>query len=363
MTLFLYILREYAKYVFGTIVLTLFMFTLFDFIHKTTSYFSQYEAETKHIVMFYLFQMPGQMQQALPIAALLASVIAMVLLSRTNEITAMRASGMGPLKVGMPLAFGGLMLTLVSVLLGEFVIPRMAEKMHYVQQVLIEKDSEEELAQGARWVRNGSTMINFKDYDTVTQQLSGLKIVEVRPNFRPKQTIEAAVAEYVAEEKTWAMDEIKITYFHRNGTVERVEKKRDQKFSMPIEPKKLRKERRKSNELSTRELREKMRRGDSSGADTTAYKVDFHMKWAYPFAAFVVSLIGLKFGYRSERATETAKGVLFALMIGIGYWFFLSAGRALGNRGSLHPFLAAWMANVVVLALILWDSWRARVKA
>src|SRR5690606_7003534 len=143
----------------------------------------------------------------------------------------------------------GLILTLISVVLGEMVIPQVAERMHYVQQVLIEKDNEEELAQGARWLRNGSTLINFKDYDTVTQQLSGVKIVEVRPNFRPKQTIEADYAEFIRDENTWLLNEIKITYFNRNGTVERVESKSGQTLSMPIEPQKLRKERRKPNEL------------------------------------------------------------------------------------------------------------------
>src|SRR5687768_5256436 len=103
MRLFFYILREYVKYVIGTIALTIFLFILFDFIHKTTKYFSEYEPTTENIIKFYAYQIPAQLVQALPIAALLASVISMILLSRTNEITAMRAAGMGPWRIAAPL--------------------------------------------------------------------------------------------------------------------------------------------------------------------------------------------------------------------------------------------------------------------
>ena len=47
----------------------------------------------------------------------------MVLLSRTNEVTAMRAVGMGPLRVGLPVAFGGWFCLLASAFFGEVVLP------------------------------------------------------------------------------------------------------------------------------------------------------------------------------------------------------------------------------------------------
>ena len=93
MTLFLYVLKDFFKYILGTLVLVLFLFIMFDFIHKTTKYLPKYNPETKHLILFYLYQVPNLFVQALPIASLLSSVICMVLLSRTNEITAMRAAG------------------------------------------------------------------------------------------------------------------------------------------------------------------------------------------------------------------------------------------------------------------------------
>lgn len=360
MRLFAYILREYLKYVIGTIVLTVFLFVLFDFIHKTTKYFADYNPTTENIVRFYLFQIPGQVVQALPIASLLASVISMILLSRTNEITAMRAAGMGPMHIGFPLAVGGLVLSVAALVIGETVVPDFAQRVHYIQEVLIQGEKNDQLAEGAKWVRDGQNLINFQDYDPITQTLSKVRLVEVRPNFRPVRAIEAEVGLYLPETQTWKLRQIRVLYFKRNGVLDRAESLASLDIALPIEPQKLRRERRKPHELGIRELSDMVGRGEQLGADTLPYKVDFHGKLAYPFAALVVSLVGLKFGYKSERATETAKGVLLAFFIGISYWFVLSAGKALGLRGDVHPFLAAWMPNVVVLGFIGIDSWMSR---
>jgi lipopolysaccharide export system permease protein len=360
MRLFLYILRDYLKYVIGTVVLTVFLFVLFDFIHKTTKYFAEYKPRTEDIIQFYAFQIPTQVAQALPIAGLLASVISMILLSRTNEITAMRAAGMGPLRIGLPLAAGGMLLSLTSLVLGEIVVPRFSQKMHYVQQVQIEGEKDEQIADGARWIRQGQLLVNFHDFDPITQTLTRLKVIDVRPNFRPSNAVEAEFAIFEPLTKKWRLAGIKILRFRRNGTLEDVEDRRSLELELPIEPARLKKDRRKANELSVRDLKELIERGEQSGIDRIPYRVEYHGKFAYPFAAFVVSLIGLKFGYKSERATETAKGVLLAFFIGISYWFVLSAGRALGLRGDIHPFLAAWMPNFVVLSIIGFDAWMNR---
>jgi len=361
MTLFWYILKDYLKYVLGTIVLTVFLFVLFDFINKATKDFADYHPSTATIVRFYAVQVPGQVVQALPIAALLASVISMILLSRTNEITAMRAAGMGPLQIGLPLAAGGMLLSLLALILGELVVPQLAQKMHFIEQVEIQGQKRDQLASGAKWLRNGQSLINFQDFDQVTQTLLRLQIIDLRPNFRPIQSLEADKAVYSPDTHQWLLQGVRLLVFKRNGVLDHIETPaKAPEISLPVEPKKLQKDWRQPRELSMRELSDLIAKGERAGSDTLPYKVDLQGKIAYPFAAFVVSLIGLKFGYKSERATETAKGVLLAFFVGISYWFIMSAGRALGLRGDLPPIVAAWMSNVVILVLIGTDWWASR---
>jgi len=360
MRIFFYVLKDYLRFVAAALVLSLFLFILFDFIHKTTKYFARYKPSAELVLQYYWFQIPAHLIQALPIASLLASVISMVLLARTNEVTAMRAAGMGPISVGAPLAVGGLFLGVLGLLTSELVLPKTAAKVHYIESVKIEGESSSEIALGARWVRNESSLFNFGDYDPASQTLTRVKIINMQTGFRPEQVLEAKSAQYISSSNTWKLSGVKTTYYRPAGTVEHVEAKQSMESALPVEPSKLEKERRADSELSVRELRERVRRGERSGADTVTTKVDLQTKIAYPFAAFVVALIGIKFGYRSERTTETAKGILLALAIGMSYWLILNAMTALGKRGDVPPLIAAWTANIVIAVIAGVEVWRAR---
>lgn len=360
MKLFFYIFKDYIKYVIGTLVLCMFLFVLFDFIHKTTKYFAQYKPSTELIMKMYLYQLPTHISQALPIASLLASVITMVLLSRTNEITAMRAAGMGPMRIGLPLAFGGVLLSLFAFFVNERIIPRTSQRLHYVQDVLIEGGHAAEVASHTRWQRRGNYIINFRDYDISAQRILGLNIVDVRSSFRHEKVIEAVSAKYSPEANVWDAEDILITYFNDDGSLDFTEKRKSMTVKLNLDPKKLMRDRRTPEEMSVRELKELIIRGDKSGSDTLAYRVDLQVKMAYPLAAFVVSLIGLQFGYRSERTTETARSVLMAFSVGISYWFVLNAVKALGKRGVIPPFVAGWFADFFVFSIVLFQAWKSR---
>ncbi|NRA64443.1 MAG: LPS export ABC transporter permease LptG [Pseudobacteriovorax sp.] len=359
MTLFLYVLKDYLKFVFGTLLLCVFLFLLFDFIEKTTRYIPRYTPETGDLVKFYIYRIPSLLLQALPISSLLSSVITMVLMSRTNEITAMRAAGMGPLRVGIPIAVGGFLLSVFSFILGEIVLPESAKKAHYIKEVKIEQGSETQLAEGARWLRQDDSLFTFKDYDPVASVMYGIKVISVGKDFRPKKTYESEVGVYRPSEGDWVLSNVKIRYFWPNGSISDSEQKDFLPVKIPIEPEKLKKERREANELSIFELNEIVVRDGASGIDILSYQVDMHVKMAFHFASFVVCLVGLRFGYKSERSMETARSILFAVAIGISYWFFLNAGRALGKRGSIDPLFSAWAANIILIVI----SWISIIRA
>lgn len=360
MRLFFYIFKDFVKYVIGTLVLCMFLFVLFDFIHKTTKYFAQYKPTTELILQLYFYQLPSFVCQALPIASLLASVITMVLLSRSNEITAMRAVGMGPFRIGLPLAVGGLMLSVIAYVITEKVIPKTSHKLHYVQDVQIEGGQAAEVASHTRWQRRGNLIVSFRDYDIPSEKILGLNIVDVKTSFQPDKVIEASSAKYSPEGDVWDAEDILITYFADNGAVDFSERRKSMTLRLNVDPKKLMRDRRSPEEMSVKELKEVIARGEKNGSDTLAYQVDLQVKLAYPLAAFVVSLIGLKFGYRSERTTETARSILMAFFIGISYWFVLNAFKALGKRGTIPPFIAGWFADFFIFAVVLVQAWRSR---
>lgn len=358
MKIFWYILREYLKYVFGTVIMCLFLFILFDFIHKTTNYFAKFQPSADLIAQFYLYQIPFQLLQVFPIASLLASVIVMVLLNRSNEVTAMRAAGMPPLAIGLPLITGGFLLTFIAYSVGEFVVPSTSKKMHYVRKVLIEGDDALGTAEDVYWMRKGSQIFHFKEYDHKLKTLKNVQIVSIDSEFRPVEVVNAQKAEFQTNTKNWLLSDITRQRLRLNGEVNFHRKEEILSLDIPIEPEKLNLDRRMPDEMSIKELGEIVNEGSQKGTDVLSYRISWHIKWAYPLAALIISLLGLKFGYRSERAAETIKSVIIAFTMGISYWFILSSARALSSAGDLHPFIAGWMANFVMLAIVLYQTYK-----
>jgi len=80
------------------------------------------------------------------------------------------------------------------------------------------------------------------------------------------------------------------------------------------------------------------------------YMVEFHKKFAIPFACIVFALIGVPMAVTSSRS---GKGVSVSLALGVYllYYLFLVGGEKFADRGRLDPFLAMWAANFVLLAL------------
>jgi lipopolysaccharide export system permease protein len=75
--------------------------------------------------------------------------------------------------------------------------------------------------------------------------------------------------------------------------------------------------------------------------------VEFHKKFAIPFACMVFVLLGLPMAVTASRS---GKGVSMGVALGVYlvYYLFLVGGEKMADRGRLDPALAMWMANIVL---------------
>jgi len=78
--------------------------------------------------------------------------------------------------------------------------------------------------------------------------------------------------------------------------------------------------------------------------------VEFHKKFAIPFACIVFALLGVPMAVTTSRS---GKGISASLAIAVYliYYVFLMIGEKYADRGLLNPMLAMWAANIVLLAV------------
>jgi LPS export ABC transporter permease LptF/LPS export ABC transporter permease LptG len=90
------------------------------------------------------------------------------------------------------------------------------------------------------------------------------------------------------------------------------------------------------------------------------FAVEWHKKFAIPFACIVFGLLGLALSLGSKKEARSAAFALSIAVIFI-YYIFIRLGEQAGDTGLLSPFLAMWGANIVlgsVALVLLWMNLR-----
>lgn len=80
------------------------------------------------------------------------------------------------------------------------------------------------------------------------------------------------------------------------------------------------------------------------------YWVEIHKKYSIPFACILFILVGAPLGTMTRKGGfGVAAGI--SLVFFLMYWAFLIGGEKLSDRGMLSPFWGTWSANVALLLI------------
>ena len=101
------------------------------------------------------------------------------------------------------------------------------------------------------------------------------------------------------------------------------------------------------------ELRMLAARAQAEQRRSNEFKVEYHKKFAIPFACIVFVLIGAPLAVRFPRGGPGMVIAISLLIFGI-YYMSLIGGESLGDKGSIKPFWGPWAPNFLFLLLSIW---------
>jgi len=102
----------------------------------------------------------------------------------------------------------------------------------------------------------------------------------------------------------------------------------------------------KPEEMNFIELNNYIRKLNQMGSPFEHWMVDYHKKFAFPFANVIVILLGLPLATRGWKG-GTAVGFGICLFICFVYYVIMTFTQALGYKGTLSPVTAAWFSNAL----------------
>ena len=133
-----YIIKQFKNSLFFILLAIWLMFLLVDLIDHLDTYMDKHAALFS-VIKYYIFYSPFVLILTLPIAMLLATLFSIGQLSRRNEITAMKSVGISLNRILLPVFLLGLLVSFLTMIAGEAVLPYTDEKKLEVERVEIER--------------------------------------------------------------------------------------------------------------------------------------------------------------------------------------------------------------------------------
>src|SRR5262245_24688373 len=94
-------------------------------------------------------------------------------------------------------------------------------------------------------------------------------------------------------------------------------------------------------------------RADVERSRMAQYQVEYHKKFAIPFACIVFVILGAPLAVRFPRGGVGMVIAVSLLIFGI-FYFSLTFGESLGDRGAVSPFWGPWAPNMLYLLVSVW---------
>ncbi len=323
-----------------------FLFLVVDFIDRIDNVLHE-SASAWLIIQYFVCKIPLMATLMLPVALIFSTLFTFGLLSKSSEITAMRASGATMAWLARPLMCFGALLSVCSLLLSEIVVPFSERRQKELYNIDIrKKDKKGGYSQSDFWWRQGDHFYSFDLFDSRSNTLHNFTQLDINQEWRVIRRTDAEQAKWVDPTLGWTMRNVRQHHFETDP----VREENFRELPLPIRevPSDFYDVRNDPTTMSFSELRKFIKRLKRNGISTTQYQPDLYSKMAAPLVIFITGMIVLPFSLLPARSGSMAKSSLAAISIAFLYYAVDSFSISMGRAELLPPLLAAWSANIVM---------------
>jgi LPS export ABC transporter permease LptG/LPS export ABC transporter permease LptF len=311
-----------------------------------------------HIAMLrvftYLFFLTPQLiYDSAPISVLVAVLITFGILTKHNEITAIKASGVSLYRLTLPVLAAAMLLSAGLFAFDHYYVPGANRKQDAIRKEIKGKPVQTYLHPERQWVfdpgsKDDPRIFYYKYLDPAQKVMVGPQVYELDPsNFRVRKHIAAEKARWEPALGTWIFENGWSRDF--TGRQEKFDNFTGQAATfkeLDERPDYFLQEVLQDQQMNFQQLAAYIRDLQRSGIDTITLQVSFYRKFALPLFALVMALISAPFAFLAgNRGAMAGVGVSFS--IAIAYWAVGKLFEQLGDVSLLPAALAAWSPDVL----------------
>lgn len=346
----LYIIREIASlFLLGIVVFTLIL--LMGRLIKLTDLVISRGVPIADISRMILYLMPSFLVFTIPMAFLLAVLLAFGRLSADNEITVMKSGGLSLMQIMPPVVLCAIVAVLMTLVASTIGVPWGNTAFKRISFEMLKQNVAATIREKVFWDEIPSIILYTDHFDEQKQTLKGVIIQDSRDPARP-MTIFAA-----AGKVSCTPNQQDICLVLNNGSIHTAGKDDEYRlvnfgdYVLTVAgPGKEGGIGRNELDMGIDELRQQINDPATPKATRLKMTAELQSRFAFPFASVVFAVVAVPLGIQNRRSGKSAG---FSVSIGIllAYYVLLSLLRTLAERGALPAGLALWLPNMIFLAV------------
>lgn len=342
----MYVLRRFLYFfvlILGAFILLFETFTFFELLDDI----ARHRIPFLVVVNYFRYLVPYLVYQLSPLAALVSTLVTFGVLSKNNEITAFKASGISLYRLSLPLLIAGLTLAVGLLVLDDTYLPYANQRQDALRNQIKGRPAQT-YTRPQRWIfGENSKIYNYDLFEPTKKLFGGLSVIELDPaTFQMKRRVFATRAQWLDTEHVWVLESGWVRDF-ADGAVENYSPFKVTSLPELVEPPTyFNREVVQAFQMSWRDLRRYIDGLQSAGFDVSSLTVQWHKKIAYPLIAPICMLLAIPFAIL-VGSRGAVGGLALGIVIGIGYWAIAALFEAMGGIGQLPPILAAWSPDFI----------------
>jgi lipopolysaccharide export system permease protein len=347
-----YILAELAgPFAFGVAAFTGIMTASTVLFHLVTL-MVQHGLPIALVMQILALRLPEMIFYTFPMSMLLASLLAFGRLSGDGEITALKAAGVSLYRIMAPVIAFAVLVSGVTIALNEWLVPAaswhakgLLYEATHKQQLPVARDHlfYNEMADGQlKRLFYARHFDGHRMQDVVVQEFDQNKLVRI-----------VQAAEAAPTDDGWKFSKGVIYQTDANGEYRFTVRFDSQRINLGQALLALSRENREPMEMNATELAAHISRLTATGQrgrEINQLMVQWHQKFAVPFASLVFVLVGAPMGLKPNRSSSGI-GLGVSILVIFIYYILMFVCMAMGQIGAVPAIAAAWLPNVVAAGL------------
>lgn len=306
--------------------------------------FMQGRPSAGDLLSYAALNVPRYFLYLLPMSVLISSLFTFSQAHKRGEITAIKAAGGRLRRLFYPLLLAAAVLSVLSFLTGEIVVPDFSGKAIALKNRIEGKTRQLSFTDGALWLksRDGSP-VKIDLYIPDKEMARGVTIFVIGDNSLRE---EIRADEALWDGNTWILKNV-LEFNIATGKTERLSS-----LTYPDleSPDLFAEEIKTTDEMGFFELYRYIQRLKTAGFNNVKMSVDINSKISFPLINLFMMLLGISLSLRMGLGSGLFSAGL-GLLISLLYWFGYTFALSLGYAGILYPLVSAWIVPFLFILL------------